>query len=415
MSDSPVTAEAATAAVLNVAGISKRFGALQVLTDISFTVARGETVCVVGPSGSGKSTLLRCINWLERPDSGRVFLEREQVGTTAGGIVMGDKELSLMRTRIGMVFQHFALWPHLTVLQNVMEAPLHVQGRPKAEVREEAEALLARVGLSDKIDVFPARLSGRPEAARGHRACPGHEARAYTVRRADQRARSGARGRGADGDARSRARGHDHGRGDARDELRPRGRRPGDLHGSWRHRRNRAPGGVLPVAFHGSRPAIPVALCGLARQGSPKARRSGPMLPGGRICHGTDVPSAHRCAQACRALQSRGRGGRIHLRHRATGDRSRRRFAAGSRGHRSPDAQGDGQLAPRALRHRVELRQRGAGAHLPHGLCRGLRSDEQALRHLLQARPAAGAHHRRRHAPRARRTGRDRSDRSAQR
>jgi polar amino acid transport system ATP-binding protein len=73
---------------------------------------------------------------------------------------MGHKDLSLMRTRIGMVFQHFALWPHLTVLQNVMEAPLHVQGRPKAEVREEAEALLARVGLSDKIDVFPARLSG---------------------------------------------------------------------------------------------------------------------------------------------------------------------------------------------------------------------------------------------------------------
>jgi polar amino acid transport system ATP-binding protein len=160
MSDSAAAIEAKTAAVLNVAAISKRFGALQVLSDISFTVARGETVCVVGPSGSGKSTLLRCINWLERPDSGRVFLEGEQVGSTAGGVLMGDKELSVMRTRIGMVFQHFALWPHLTVVQNVMEAPLHVQGRPKAEVREEAEALLARVGLSDKIDVFPARLSG---------------------------------------------------------------------------------------------------------------------------------------------------------------------------------------------------------------------------------------------------------------
>jgi polar amino acid transport system ATP-binding protein len=115
---------------------------------------------LLGPSGSGKSTLLRCINWLERPDSGRILLEGEQIGSTAGGVVMGDKELSHMRTRIGMVFQHFALWPHLTVLQNVMEAPLHVQGRPHAEVREEAEALLARVGLSDKIDVFPARLSG---------------------------------------------------------------------------------------------------------------------------------------------------------------------------------------------------------------------------------------------------------------
>ena len=146
--------------VLSVVGVSKRFGTLQVLNDITFTVARGETVCIVGPSGSGKSTLLRCINWLERPDSGRIFLEHEQIGITAGGLLMGDRELSLMRTRIGMVFQHFALWGHLTVLQNVIEAPLHVQGRPQAQVREEAEQLLARVGMSDKIDAYPARLSG---------------------------------------------------------------------------------------------------------------------------------------------------------------------------------------------------------------------------------------------------------------
>ncbi|WP_316234467.1 amino acid ABC transporter ATP-binding protein [Bradyrhizobium sp. SZCCHNR1098] len=147
-------------AVLDVAGISKRFGELEVLSDISFTVTRGETVCVLGPSGSGKSTLLRCINWLERPDAGQIYLNGDRIGINNGGVVMSDRELSRVRTRIGMVFQHFALWPHLTVIQNLMEAPVQVQKRPVAEVREEAMALLAKVGLSDKCDVFPARLSG---------------------------------------------------------------------------------------------------------------------------------------------------------------------------------------------------------------------------------------------------------------
>ena len=146
--------------ILSVSGLSKSFGSLQVLHDINFSVARGETVCLLGPSGSGKSTLLRCINWLERPDSGRILLDGEPVGVSRGGVVMGDRDLAHMRNRIGMVFQHFALWPHLTVLQNVMEAPLHVQHRARAEVLAEAEALLRRVGLYDKKDVFPARLSG---------------------------------------------------------------------------------------------------------------------------------------------------------------------------------------------------------------------------------------------------------------
>jgi len=146
--------------VLDVAGVSKRFGALEVLSDISFQVEKGETVCVLGPSGSGKSTLLRCINWLERPDAGHIYLNGTQIGVNGAGLVMNDRELSRIRTRIGMVFQHFALWPHLTVLQNLMEAPVQVQKRPKAEVRDEALALLAKVGLSDKCDVFPAKLSG---------------------------------------------------------------------------------------------------------------------------------------------------------------------------------------------------------------------------------------------------------------
>jgi polar amino acid transport system ATP-binding protein len=146
--------------VLDVAGVSKRFGALEVLSDISFQVEKGETVCVLGPSGSGKSTLLRCINWLERPDAGQIYLNGTEIGINGAGVVMSDRELSRIRTRIGMVFQHFALWPHLTVLQNLMEAPVQVQRRPKAEVRDEALALLAKVGLSDKRDAFPAKLSG---------------------------------------------------------------------------------------------------------------------------------------------------------------------------------------------------------------------------------------------------------------
>jgi polar amino acid transport system ATP-binding protein len=146
--------------VLDVIGVSKRFGDLDVLSDVSFRVAKGETVCVLGPSGSGKSTLLRCINWLERPDAGQIYLNGAEIGVTRGGLVMTDRELSRIRTRIGMVFQHFALWPHLTVLQNLMEAPVQVQKRRRAEVRDEALALLAKVGLSDKRDAFPAKLSG---------------------------------------------------------------------------------------------------------------------------------------------------------------------------------------------------------------------------------------------------------------
>jgi len=147
-------------AVLNIVGLSKSFGSLQVLDNVSFSVAAGETVCLLGPSGSGKSTLLRCVNWLERPDQGRILLNGAQIGVSNAGVVMSDRDLATMRMRIGMVFQHFALWPHLSVLQNVMEAPVHVQRRPKEAVRAEAEALLRRVGMYEKRDAFPARLSG---------------------------------------------------------------------------------------------------------------------------------------------------------------------------------------------------------------------------------------------------------------
>lgn len=145
---------------LDVVGWSKSFGPLDVLKDVSLQVPRGETVCLLGPSGSGKSTLLRCVNWLERPDAGQIYVNGERVGITPSGIVMNDRALSRVRARIGMVFQHFALWPHLTVVQNVMEAPVQVLKVPKKEALEAAEALLVKVGLSEKRDSFPAKLSG---------------------------------------------------------------------------------------------------------------------------------------------------------------------------------------------------------------------------------------------------------------
>jgi polar amino acid transport system ATP-binding protein len=145
-------------------GVGKRFGEHEVLGRIDLRVMPGETVCILGPSGSGKSTLLRCINWLEKPDWGSVFLNGTRIGVRAvrGGsaAAMNDRELAAVRTRIGMVFQHFNLWPHMTVLGNVIESPIHVQRRPRAQVIAEAERLLEKVGLADKRHVYPAYLSG---------------------------------------------------------------------------------------------------------------------------------------------------------------------------------------------------------------------------------------------------------------
>ncbi len=147
--------------VLQVTGLTKSFGDNVVLDGMSLTVRRGKTVCLLGPSGSGKSTLLRCVNWLEQPDAGAIFLAGRRIGLRENGSMrMPPRELARMRARIGMVFQHFNLWPHMTVLQNLIAAPVHVQGRPRDEVIAEAEVLLERVGLADKKGAFPSRLSG---------------------------------------------------------------------------------------------------------------------------------------------------------------------------------------------------------------------------------------------------------------
>lgn len=155
--------ETKTLPAVELLHLRKRFGQLEVLHDINLRILPGETICLLGPSGSGKSTLLRCMNWLEVPNSGEIFIHGTQMGRKIShgkDGVMREVELAKMRTRISMVFQHFNLWPHMTVLENITEAPIHVQKRPKAEVIHEAEQLLVKVGLLDKKNVYPARLSG---------------------------------------------------------------------------------------------------------------------------------------------------------------------------------------------------------------------------------------------------------------
>jgi len=150
--------------VLQVRNLVKSFGDLRVLDNVSVTVDAGETVCIVGPSGSGKSTLLRCINLLEWPDSGEIILRGERIGFRKNNrsreVRMNDSEMAHIRTRVGMVFQQFNLWPHLTAFGNVTVSPIHVLKRPKQEVEAEADVLLAKVGLEDKRDEYPIRLSG---------------------------------------------------------------------------------------------------------------------------------------------------------------------------------------------------------------------------------------------------------------
>jgi polar amino acid transport system ATP-binding protein len=143
--------------------VNKSFGRLQVLRDVSLIVKKGEVVCIIGPSGAGKSTLLRCINHLEGIDSGTIYLEDEPVYRyVRDGKVVVDTERRVeeLRSEVGMVFQSFNLFPHLTALENVMLAPVHVRQEPREEARRKAEALLAKVGLSDKVDAYPHELSG---------------------------------------------------------------------------------------------------------------------------------------------------------------------------------------------------------------------------------------------------------------
>ncbi|MGE5136799.1 MAG: amino acid ABC transporter ATP-binding protein [Gemmatimonadota bacterium] len=144
-------------------GVHKRFGRLEVLRGIDLTVARQEVMCIIGPSGSGKSTLLRCINHLEKIHAGRLWVDGELVGYRQQGgklYELREREICAKRAEIGMVFQHFNLFPHMTVLENVTEAPVRVKGVPRAQAAGLARQLLEQVGLQDKAVGYPRQLSG---------------------------------------------------------------------------------------------------------------------------------------------------------------------------------------------------------------------------------------------------------------
>ena len=144
-------------------GVHKRYGRDEVLKGIDLEVVAGEVLCLIGPSGSGKSTLLRCINHLEKIDAGRIEVDGELVGYRERGErlhEMHEREVCRQRAAIGMVFQRFNLFPHMTVLENVIEAPIRVKRESRAAAVERAEALLGRVGLAEKALAYPSRLSG---------------------------------------------------------------------------------------------------------------------------------------------------------------------------------------------------------------------------------------------------------------
>jgi polar amino acid transport system ATP-binding protein len=144
-------------------GVHKRFGVNEVLKGIDLEVARGEVMCVIGPSGSGKSTLLRCINHLEKINAGRLSVDGELVGYEQRGdklYELSDKQVAVTRSNIGIVFQHFNLFPHMTALGNIVEAPIRVKGVSKGEASERARALLAQVGLEGRESAYPRQLSG---------------------------------------------------------------------------------------------------------------------------------------------------------------------------------------------------------------------------------------------------------------
>ena len=250
-----------------VDGVVKRYGPDTVLDRVSLSVAAGQVMVVIGPSGSGKSTLLRCIARLEPIQRGRILIDGVLAsrGTEEDGPAADAAALRGLRHDVGMVFQSFNLFPHLTVLENITLAPRRVRGLAPADADAQAMELLQRVGLADKRDAYPARLSG------------GQQQRAAIARALAMRPRimlfdevtsaldPELVGEVLQDDARARRAGHDHARRDPRDGLRVGRRRRRRLHGPGRHRRARAARPDVPRAEGSPHAGVPGATCSSAK------------------------------------------------------------------------------------------------------------------------------------------------------
>ncbi len=278
--------------MIRMEDIHKSYGDVEVLKGIDIEVHRGEVLAIIGPSGSGKSTLLRCINRLEDITSGLVEIEGGTLASTKGdGTVEYAKEEDSRRLLgcMGMVFQQFNLFPHMTVLENLLEAPVHVKKRAKEAVLPEAMALLKKVGLEDRADYYPAQLSGgqQQRVAIARALCMKPDIMLFDeptsaldpeltgeVLRAH--------------DARARGRAHDDGRRDARDELRARGREPCHLHGRRRHRRAGRAADVFRAPERGTHAGVPEQYVVTFEQ-APLEGGTGRVSGGGSPLQGTSI------------------------------------------------------------------------------------------------------------------------------
>ena len=223
---------------IQIVGMNKWYGQFQVLRDIDLTVFRGERIVVCGPSGSGKSTLIRCINRLEEHQKGKIIVDGVELTSDL-------KNIDKVRSEVGMVFQHFNLFPHLTILENCTLAPIWVRKIPKKEAEETAMHFLRKVKIPEQAAKYPGQLSGGQQQRVAIARSLVHAAADHAVRRADLGARSRDDQGGARHHDRARRGGDDDDLRHPRDGLRPGGGEPGDLHGPGPDRRAERAQGVL--------------------------------------------------------------------------------------------------------------------------------------------------------------------------